>query len=164
MPTMPPNPLNLLWLQSGGCGGCTLSLLNAEQPHLFAHLEHAGIRLLWHPSLSQESGAEALDILAACAEGRERLDILCVEGSIMTGPHGSGRFHMLSGTGRPMMSWVLDLAVRAPATCWRWAPAPPSAASPRPAATRPGRWACNTTASMPAACWARGSAPARACR
>jgi NiFe hydrogenase small subunit HydA len=110
---MPPDPLNLLWLQSGGCGGCTLSLLNAEHPHLFTHLEDAGIRLLWHPSLSQASGAEALDILAACAEGRERLDILCVEGSVMTGPHGTGRFHMLSGTGRPMMSWVLDLAARA---------------------------------------------------
>ncbi len=53
-------PLNLLWLQSGGCGGCTLSLLNAEQPHMFALLEESGIRLLWHPSLSQESGSEAL--------------------------------------------------------------------------------------------------------
>ncbi len=39
--------------------------------------------------------------------------MLCVEGSVMTGPHGSGRFHMLSGTGRPMMSWVADLAARA---------------------------------------------------
>lgn len=106
-------PLNLLWLQSGGCGGCTLSLLNAEQPHLFALLEESGIRLLWHPSLSQESGREALDILVACAAGQERLDLLCVEGSVMTGPNGSGRFHILSGTGRPMMSWVADLAMRA---------------------------------------------------
>jgi NiFe hydrogenase small subunit HydA len=105
--------LNLLWLQSGGCGGCTLSLLNAEQPQLFALLEEAGIRLLWHPSLSQESGNEALDILRACAEGRERLDVLCVEGSVMSGPNGSGRFHLLSGTGRPMMAWVADLAARA---------------------------------------------------
>jgi|GEM_PF-5794319 len=105
--------LNLLWLQSGGCGGCTLSLLNAEQPQLLERLDQAGIRLLWHPSLSQASGSEALDILAACAVGRERLDLLCVEGSVMTGPHGSGRFHMLSGSGRPMMSWLLDLAGRA---------------------------------------------------
>ena len=87
--------LNLLWLQSGGCGGCTLSLLNAEQPHVLELLNQAGIRLLWHPALSQESGSEALDILAACADGRERLDILCVEGAVMTGPHGSGRFHLI---------------------------------------------------------------------
>ena len=105
--------LNLLWLQSGGCGGCTLSLLCAEQPQLLARLEGAGIRLLWHPSLSRESGDKALEILSACAQGRERLDLLCVEGSIMTGPKGTGRFHVLSGTGRPMMDWVRDLAARA---------------------------------------------------
>lgn len=105
--------LNLLWLQSGGCGGCSLSLLNAEQPQLFDRLADAGIRLLWHPSLSPETGAEALDILVACAEGRERLDILCIEGSMMTGPGGTGRFHMLSGTSRPMIDWVSDLAARA---------------------------------------------------
>ncbi|MDD4879956.1 MAG: HupU protein [Gallionellaceae bacterium] len=106
-------PLNLLWLQSGGCGGCTLSLLNAEQPGLFDRFADAGIRLLWHPSLSEETGDEALAILAACAEGRERVDLLCIEGSLMTGPHGSGRFHILAGTGRPMVDWVRDLAGRA---------------------------------------------------
>lgn len=105
--------LNLLWIQSGGCGGCTLSLLNAEQPSLMERLADAGIRLLWHPSLSEASGQEALDILRACAEGRERLDILCLEGAVMTGPAGSGRFHMLAGTGRPMMAWIAELAMRA---------------------------------------------------
>ena len=104
---------NLLWLQSGGCGGCTLSLLNAEQPQLFDRLADAGIRLLWHPSLSVESGGEALEILRACAEGRERLDVLCLEGSMMTGPDGSGLFHVLSGSGRPMIEWVRELAARA---------------------------------------------------
>ncbi|MBK6743937.1 MAG: HupU protein [Hydrogenophilales bacterium] len=110
---MATDPLNLLWLQSGGCGGCTLSLLNAEAPQLFDRLADAGIRLLWHPSLSVETGPEVLDILRACAEGRERLDILCVEGAIMTGPNGTGRFHMLSGTGQPMMAWVKNLAAHA---------------------------------------------------
>jgi ferredoxin hydrogenase small subunit len=105
--------LNLLWLQSGGCGGCTLSLLNAEQPHLYLRLEQAGIRLLWHPSLSVETGAAVVDLLSACTEGRERLDILCVEGSLLTGPRGTGRFHLLAGTGRPMTEWVRELAARA---------------------------------------------------
>jgi len=108
-----PEPFNLLWLQSGGCGGCTLSLLNAEQPHLFTLLEDAGIRLLWHPSLSIESGPDALAILRDCAGGKTPLDMLCIEGSLMTGPNGSGRFHMLSGTGRPMIDWVRDLAAHA---------------------------------------------------
>ncbi|HYQ71642.1 MAG TPA: HupU protein, partial [Gammaproteobacteria bacterium] len=34
--------LNLLWLQSGGCGGCTLSLLCAESPDVLTALEAAG--------------------------------------------------------------------------------------------------------------------------
>ncbi|MHB0991077.1 MAG: NADH-quinone oxidoreductase subunit B family protein [Burkholderiales bacterium] len=105
--------LNLLWLQSGGCGGCSMSLLNAEQPQMFDRLADAGIRLLWHPGLSLETGMEAKAIIAACAEGRERLDILCLEGSMMTGPSGTGRFHILAGTGRPMIHWVAELAARA---------------------------------------------------
>lgn len=105
--------LNLLWLQSGGCGGCSMSLLNAEQPQMLHRLAGAGIRLLWHPSLSLETGHEARDIISACATGAERLDILCIEGSMMTGPSGTGRFHMLAGTGRPMIEWVADLAAKA---------------------------------------------------
>ncbi len=105
--------LNLLWLQSGGCGGCTLSLLNTEQPQLFDRLQDAGINLLWHPALSEATGAEAREILVACADGRQQLDILCIEGSLLTGPNGTGRFHILSGTGRPMIEWVRDLAGRA---------------------------------------------------
>jgi len=113
MAAHPQDGLTLLWLQSGGCGGCTLSLLNAEQPHLYRQLDQAGIRLLWHPSLSLETGRAVLDLLAACEDGREPLDILCVEGSLLTGPQGTGRFHVLSGTGRPMIDWVRGLAARA---------------------------------------------------
>ena len=105
--------LNLLWLQSGGCGGCSMSLLNAEGPDLYAALDLAGIDLLWHPSLSQSSGDEFLDLLRAIVRGEQRLDILCLEGSVVHGPDGSGRFHMLAGSGRPMRDWLADLAARA---------------------------------------------------
>ena len=54
---------NVLWLQSGGCGGCTMSLLCADTPDFFGTLDSAGIELLWHPSLSLASGQDALDIL-----------------------------------------------------------------------------------------------------
>ena len=73
-------PLNVLWLQSGGCGGCSMSLLCADTPDFQGHLRDAGIHLLWHPSLSMESGDELLDLLNAVLEGRLRLDALCVEG------------------------------------------------------------------------------------
>ena len=86
------DPLNLLWLQSGGCGGCSLSLLCAEGPDLFTSLESAGIRLLWHPSISEASNREFIDLLEAILAGEQRLDLLCLEGSVVRGPDGSGRF------------------------------------------------------------------------
>lgn len=100
----------LLWLQASGCGGCTMSLLCAESPDVVEVLEDAGIRLLWHPALSLETGAEALAILEDVAAGRVALDILCVEGAIARGPAGTGRFQMLSGTGKSLMHWVSVLA------------------------------------------------------
>ncbi|MBI2236900.1 MAG: HupU protein [Magnetospirillum sp.] len=103
----------VLWLQAGSCGGCTMSALAAEDVGLVKTLARFGIRLLWHPSLSEESGAEALAILCDVASGRTALDCLCVEGAVMTGPNGSGRFQMLSGSGRPMKDWVTELAARA---------------------------------------------------
>lgn len=101
---------NVLWLQSGGCGGCTMSLLCAESPPLFELLTLFGVRFLWHPSLSEESGEEVAEILEAVAAGRIRLDALCVEGSVLRGPNGSGAFHMLAGTGRSMWRWIEELA------------------------------------------------------
>ncbi|MCP5426921.1 MAG: HupU protein [Chromatiaceae bacterium] len=104
------NRFNLLWLQSGGCGGCSLSLLCAEAPDLVATLSGAGIDLIWHPMLSEASGSEMREILAKVMRREIRLDALCIEGAVKRGPKGSGRFHMLSGTGRPMMHWVRELA------------------------------------------------------
>lgn len=102
--------LNLLWLQSGGCGGCSMSLLNAESPDLITMLETAGINLLWHPSLSEQSGTEFIQLLNDIQSGKQALDLLCIEGSMMTGPQGTGRFHILGGTGKPMIEWVQALS------------------------------------------------------
>jgi ferredoxin hydrogenase small subunit len=117
--------MNLLWLQSGGCGGCSMSLLGADSRDLFGQLRDAGIDILWHPSLSEASGSDVLDILCACADGRVPLDILCLEGSLLRGPNGSGRFHMLSGSDQPMLEWVRRLAgqaryVAAIGSCAAW--------------------------------------------
>lgn len=102
--------MNLLWLQSGGCGGCTLSLIGAESPDLVTTLDIAGIDLTWHPSLSEATGFELHEILAKLLSGEQPLDILCLEGSVIRGPRGTGRFHMLSGSDRPMMDLIADLA------------------------------------------------------
>lgn len=104
---------SVLWLQSGGCGGCTMSLLNAESPDLLATLSGFGIHLLWHPSLSEASCSDVTTLLRRLCDGTEPLDALCVEGSLLRGPNGTGRFHMLGGTNRPMIDWVRELSGRA---------------------------------------------------
>jgi len=106
-------PLSLVWLQSGGCGGCTLSLLGADAPDLLATLAAANVDVLWHPSLSEASGAEARTLLADIAGGRRKVDIVCLEGSVINGPAGSGRFHMAAGTGEPMRDLVAAICARA---------------------------------------------------
>jgi uptake hydrogenase small subunit len=87
-----------------------MSLLCADTPDLPATLACANLHLLWHPALSLPCGPSVLTLLEQCLSGQVKLDILCIEGAILRGPHGSGRFHMLAGTGLPMMSWVERLA------------------------------------------------------
>jgi len=111
-----PKPWSVLWLQSGGCGGCSMALTCAEAPGLYERLAAFGIELLWHPSLSQASGSEVIALLEAIAAGERPLDCLCIEGALLRGPHGSGRFHVLGGTGVPTIDWVRRLAARAQCT------------------------------------------------
>lgn len=105
--------LKLVWLQSGGCGGCTQSLLCHEPRGLLAELADGGIEVVWHPALSAESDRDALSLLESLADGSQPFDILCVEGAMLKGPGGSGRFHLLAGDGRPLIDWVSRLAARA---------------------------------------------------
>ncbi|RDE19852.1 HupU protein [Motiliproteus coralliicola] len=104
---------NLLWLQSGGCGGCTMSLLGAEQPTLFEALDAFGIELLWHASLSGGQGPGLAELIEQIEAGELKLDLLCIEGAVMTGPGGTGLFHVLAGTDTPMMAVIERLAKRA---------------------------------------------------
>lgn len=105
--------MNILWLQAAGCGGCTMSLLCAEDPNLLDLFEGAGIDFLWHPALSRETGEEVRALLSAVEAGEIALDVLAVEGAIARGPRGTGRFQMLAGTGRSMLDWLRALAPRA---------------------------------------------------
>ena len=102
-----------------------MSLLCADTADFPAMLKSGGIDLLWHPSLSLHSGREVIALLEACRDGRSRLDVLCVEGSLLRGPNGTGRFHLLAGTGVPMIDWVGALAavathVVAVGSCAAW--------------------------------------------
>ena len=127
--------MNVLWLQSGGCGGCSMSLLCADTTDFAGQLEQAGIRLLWHPSLSLAGGAELVALLEDCLAGRVALDALCIEGALLRGPNGTGRFHVLAGTGVPMVDWVRRLSavarnVVAVGSCAAWGGVTAAGANP----------------------------------
>lgn len=116
---------NVLWLQSGGCGGCSMSLLCADTTDFPALLKCGGIELLWHPALSLPGQQDVIDLLHSCLAGQTRLDALCLEGAVLRGPNHSGRFHLLAGTDTPMMSWIEKLAnvathVLAVGSCAAW--------------------------------------------
>ena len=101
---------NMLWLQTGACSGDTMALLCAENPTIEQLVKAGTIEVLWHPSLSS-GDADLGALIAAIEAGEQRLDLLCIEGSIITGPQGTGMFD--SYRKRPKMDIVRALAAHA---------------------------------------------------
>lgn len=102
---------NLLWVQAMCCGGETVSLLNADQPDVLTFLRSAGIRLLWHPSLSNTSVAETRAIFEECAAGAATVDVLVVEGAVdAKRPSAPGFF---PDEGKRLSEWIRELSQRA---------------------------------------------------
>ena len=87
----------LLWLQTGACSGDTMSLLNADSPSVESLVKNGSLDILWHPSLSAKPAGALGELIAAIEAGTQRLDILCVEGSMITGPYGTGMFDSYRG-------------------------------------------------------------------
>lgn len=102
---------NLLWLQTGACSGDSMSLLCTENPNLFEILSTYQIDLLWHPSLSLDSVSELLKKIHKIENNELGLNILCVEGSILTGPDGTGMYDTIHR--RPKMDIVQSLCQKA---------------------------------------------------
>lgn len=101
---------NVLWLQGASCGGCTMAALDQGKNGWSAALATFGINILWHPSVSEATGAEATAILDQVLSQQVPLHALLLEGAVLRGPNGTGRFNTLSGTGRSMLDWVTALA------------------------------------------------------
>lgn len=92
--------LNLYWMQSGGCGGDTMSLLNAESPDLIEFLKNFDINVLWHPSLSNYSPYDRFNLIDQILSDDIPLHILCIEGSVIRGPGGTGMYDVCRGRPR----------------------------------------------------------------
>jgi hydrogenase small subunit len=109
-------PPTLLWMECGACSGESMAILGAEgrgKPGLTLpdFLERHGVRLLWHPSLSLESPSEVSALISRIVAGEQPLTLLCVEGSIINGPNGTGRFDTFEG--QPKRDIVAALCERA---------------------------------------------------
>jgi len=102
---------SLFWVQCGGCGGDTMSFLNADAPDLIELFDALGIQLLWHPSLSTLSPAAQGELIESLVQGEASLDILVVEGAIIRGPASTGMFDTRHG--HPKKDLVVALAARA---------------------------------------------------
>jgi hydrogenase small subunit len=106
----------LLWLSCGACNGESMAILGAEGPGkdgetLLDFLEHSHVQLLWHPTLSLESPKELADMIAHILAGEQELTFLCVEGSIIHGPHGTGMFDTFAG--KPKKDLIVALGNQA---------------------------------------------------
>ena len=88
---------NLYWIQCGGCGGDTMSILNAHSPNIPEAMQTADVNMLWHPSFSTLSRTRHRQLLDDLLSGALKLDILCVEGAIIQGPENSGLYDTFEG-------------------------------------------------------------------
>ena len=91
------------WLQASD--GETVSLLNAEQPDLLPNFDLLGVDLAWHPDSRSFHGGPAGLLLRQCAEGKEHLGILLVEGSVPIDDQAAPSYH-----GQRIAEQVLRLA------------------------------------------------------
>src|SRR5215813_633121 len=106
----------LLWIECGSCNGESMAILGAEGPgktgdNLSDFLTSEQVRLLWHPSLSEATPKEAAKIIDRILAGEEELTILCVEGSIINGPQGTGMYDTFDG--RPKRDIIRGLCAQA---------------------------------------------------
>ena len=107
----------LLWIESGSCSGESMAILGLDGPfargdyNLAQFLEDEHVRLLWHPSLSLESPRQLLNIVDSIVSGNQELTLLCVEGSVIHGPKGTGMFDSIHG--KPKKDLIAALCSKA---------------------------------------------------
>jgi uptake hydrogenase small subunit len=106
----------LLWMECGACSGESMAILGTEGPgmggdNLPEFLESYQVQLLWHPSLSLESPKQVEGLIGRILAGEQDLTLLCVEGSIIHGPDGTGMFDTFCG--RPKRDIIAALCSKA---------------------------------------------------
>jgi len=131
----------LLWLQCGGCSGCSVSLLNSVSPSARNILvdeiipgKHINVR--FHSTVMAGQGDPAVAELERTQKEAKGAYILVVEGSIPLGADGAfGMIGEHNGDEISMLSWVKSLsrdalAVIAVGTCAAFGGIPAGAPNP----------------------------------
>ncbi len=131
----------ILWLQGGGCSGCSVSLLNSVSPSARNILvdelipgKHLNVR--FHPTMMAGQGNSAIAELERTQKEAKGSYVLVVEGSIPLGANGA--YAMIGeqeGEEITMFSWVKSLsrdalAVIAVGTCAAFGGIPAGAPNP----------------------------------
>jgi len=105
----------VLWIQGGGCTGCSVSLLNTVHPNI-AEVLLKIISLKYHPTVMASAGEKAFDYLYATAEKNKNKFFMAVEGTIPTAVNGKycvpGELH---GKEITMVQMMKDLGSKAAA-------------------------------------------------
>lgn len=102
---------NVIWISGGACNGNTHSFLNAEEPTVVDLVTDFGINILFHESAAPTYGEQSKRLFNDVIDGKIPLDLLVCEGTVITGPNGTGRYNMLLG--RPHKDWIAELAPKA---------------------------------------------------
>ena len=85
-----------------------MAWLGVESPDILELSRFLDIKVLWHPSLSNESSSKHREQLESILSGKQHLDILCFEGSVIRGPGGTGMYDTFDG--KPKKDLLAGLA------------------------------------------------------
>ena len=75
--------VHAVWLQGAGCSGCTISLIQTDNPDLRDLAEWFKLSIDFHPTIMISAGEAALKILHEI-KSDGNLDVLIIEGAIPT--------------------------------------------------------------------------------
>ncbi len=103
--------VRVLWIQGAGCTGCTISLLQTNDPDLVEAITNFRLAIDFHPTIMIPAGEEALTELEGTVQGKKPLDVLIVEGAVP-----EGNFCMVgerNGEPVPFEKWVRELGEKA---------------------------------------------------
>ena len=100
--------VDIAWIQGQSCSGCTMSLLQSEDPGIERIIGELREQMAFHTTVMEPAGESAMEALS------ETPDILVVEGAIPTQIPSAATLGVdEKGNPKPILDWVVELGERA---------------------------------------------------